>query len=390
MPLLVVAGGIGLGCASDSAQEPPYRYSVPDSVGDGWVTASLEEVGMDRAPILSMMETLRSLPNHWIHGIVVARGGRLVFEEYFSGTDLDLARLADGLFFRDVDFGRDSLHSVASVTKSVTSILAGIALERGEISGADATLAEWFPEHEAASQLEGVTVEHALTMTTGIPWDESAAYDDAANDLGAMIWSDDPLARMLAAAPEVPPGERWVYNSGTTNLLGEVIRRATGAPLGAYARDHLFGPLQITDFDWYGFPADPHMAVASSSLYLRPRDMAKIGQLYLDGGTWNGDRIVSEDWVARSVKPAVAGVEGSLRLDDPGYGYLWWTGGFPNTGAATYYAAGFGGQFIFVLPDRDMVVVFTGGGFDGGDYDPVRRIMDEFLVPAATEPVRPG
>jgi CubicO group peptidase (beta-lactamase class C family) len=389
IPLLVLACGIGQGCASDSVPEPTYRYSVPESTGDGWETASLEEAGMDPAPVITMMETLRGFPDHWIHGIVVAKGGRLVFEEYFPGTDLDLARLAEGLAFREVSFGRDSLHSVASVTKSVTSILAGIAIDRGDISGTDAALMEWFPEQEAAAQLQGITLEHALTMTTGIPWDESAAYDDPANDLGAMIWSDRPIAAALQRETESPPGERWVYNSGTTNILGEAIRRATGTPLAGYAREHLFGPLQIADFVWYGFPADPDMGVASSSLYLRPRDMAKLGQLYLDGGAWAGERVVSEEWVARSVEPAVNGVDSSLSLEDPGYGYLWWTGTFARGPTAAFYAAGFGGQFIFVLPDLEMVVAFTGGGFEGGDYEPIRRIVNEFLIPAAGGAVPP-
>lgn len=381
---------LAAGCVPDAPATDPWIYAVPEATGDGWETASLADAGMDPAPVTAMMEALRGFPDHWIHGIVVARGGRLVFEEYFPGTDLDLARLADGLAFREVAFGRDSLHSMASVSKTATSILAGIAVDRSELPGTDAPLMRWFPDAETGGDLRGVTLEHVLTMTTGIPWDESPAYDDPANDLSATIWGDDPVGMVLGATPEADPGERWVYNSGTTNLLGEVVRRATGVPLAEYAREHLFTPLQIDDFAWYGFPADPDMAVASSTLYLRPRDAAKLGQLFLDGGTWKGERIVSREWVERSVGPAVTEVEGSLELDDAGYGYLWWTGVFPNSRAATYYAAGFGGQFVFVLPDLDMVVAFTGGGFEAGDYGAVRQMVDEFLVPAAQMPAAEG
>ena len=157
-----------------------YRYAVPMATGDGWETASLQSVGVDPAPVVAMMEALRGFPDHWIHGIVVAKDGKLVFEEYFSGTDLDLARLAEGLAFREVAFGRDSLHSMASVSKTVTSVLTGIALDRGELPGMDAPLLGWFPGRDPAGDLGGMTLEHVLTMTTGIPWDESPAYEDPA------------------------------------------------------------------------------------------------------------------------------------------------------------------------------------------------------------------
>ena len=176
-----------------------------------------------------------------------------------------------------------------------------------------------FPEYaELSDEGKGeITLRQMLTMTSGIPWDESYSFNDARNDLGHMVFfSPDPVRYVLEKRLTSRPGEMWVYNSGTTNLLGEILNRKTGTPLVEYARDNLFNPLGITSFEWLSFPTSPQMAVTSSLLYLKPRDMAKIGQLYLQQGNWNGIQIVSPQWV-RGIDCHISAVTHRLRARIP-------------------------------------------------------------------------
>jgi CubicO group peptidase (beta-lactamase class C family) len=339
---------------------------------------------MDTGPMIELMRDLRDHPDHWVHSILVVKDGKLVFEEYFSGDDVDLSDLESGLAYVTKDFRWSSLHSANSVSKSVTSMLVGIALDEGLLSGTQSTMFSYFPDyaHLADATTGRITLEQMLTMTTGLPWSEAYPYDDPRNDLVSMVLSDDPVGYVLGLPAFAEPGTRFVYNSGTANVLGEIVRRASGRTLAEFAREHLFGPLGIESFEWYGFPHAPEMMVASSTLYLRPRDMAKIGQLCLDGGVRNGTRVVSQRWCSLSTREAVATVDSPVPSLDPGYGFLWWRGTFSTGRTRTYFAAGWGGQFIFVLPDARMVVVLTAGSW-GREYDPLLEIVNGYVLPAA-------
>jgi CubicO group peptidase (beta-lactamase class C family) len=382
---LLIGTILACSCAQLGLGEKGYTYQVPEQTSDGWQTASLKEVGMDTGRMVDFMNDLAEYPDHWVHGIVVVKDGKLVFEEYFPGEDIDLSNLGQGLAYATRDFDRDTLHSLASDSKSVTSILLGIAIDKGLVGGTQESMVSYFPDYAdlCTGQKNQITLEHLLTMTSGIPWDEGYPYDDPRNDLTAMVSSDDPIAYVLGKTMVAAPGTHFIYNSGTANLLGEIIRRASGLTLADLAEQYLFAPLGIDAYAWYAFPNAPEMTVASSTLYLRPRDMAKIGQMYLDGGTWNGTRVVSESWVAQSTQEAVSTVESPVSSLDPGYGYLWWRGTFPTGDTETYYAAGWGGQFIFVLPEPRLVVALTAGGFEDGDYAPLLQIVNDYVLPAA-------
>lgn len=363
------------------------QYQVPMQTNDGWQTASLSEVGMEPARMEALMAALEEHPDHWIHSMLVVKDGKLVFETYFPGEDLDLSDMGNGLASKYQKFDRDSLHCMASVSKSITSILMGIAIDRGLVESVQDPMLGYFPEYSHLSDVvkDEITIEDMLTMSSGLPWSEAAPYDDPRNDLAAMLMADDPIAFVLSKETVANPGTVFIYNSGTTNLLGEIIHRASGKTLLDYAAQNLFDPLGIESYAWYPFPNATDMMVASSTLYLRPRDMAKIGQLYLDGGVWNGKQVVSEDWVSRSIQESIGMVASESSMPDlnPAYGYQWWLGTFSTGNTATYFAAGYGGQFIFVLPEPRMVIVFTAGGFDADNYDAVVQIVNQFLLPAA-------
>jgi CubicO group peptidase (beta-lactamase class C family) len=358
-----------------------YAYRVPDETDDGWETASLADIGMDEAPIIEMMNELTRRNEDHVHGIVIIKDGRLVLEEYFSGEDLELS---SGLDFAHRDFDGDTLHCQASASKTVTSILLGIAIDHGLVQGVHEKMLSFYPEHSDLDdpQRGEITLRHMLTMSTGIPWDESAPYDDPRNSLNQQYNSDDPIRHVLGLPLTETPGTTFIYNSGTTNVLGDIVRVASGQALPEFAEQHLFAPLGITTYDWIGFPLAPDIAVASSTLYLRPRDMAKIGQLYLQGGEWNGESIVSSEWVAESTAESidVPPSENPMPRLVNGYGYQWWRGTFANGETDTYFAAGWGGQFIYVLPELDMVIVFTGGHFQGSLQGFYSMINDHILA----------
>ncbi len=361
-----------------------YSYQVPEQTNDGWITASLTDVGMDAAPLIDLMSELsRQNVNH-VQSILLIRDNKLVFEEYFGGLDLDLTNNQLNFVHKDFDF--NTLHCQCSASKSIMSILLGIAIDQGFVQGVQQKMFSYFPEHSDLNdtEKEKITLEHMLSMSSGIPWDESYPYTDSRNDLNQMFYSADPIRYVLGKSIVAPPGTQFIYNSGTTNLLGDVVRRSTGLTLADFANQYLFTPLGITSFDWIGFPNAPHIAIASSTLYLRPRDMAKIGQLYLQKGVWNGNRIVSENWVTEStlesmyVPPSRNPIPGFIKS----YGYQWWRGTFSNGNIETYFAAGWGGQFIYVIPDMNMVIVITAGDFEGQGYQGFYSLINDYIMVA--------
>jgi CubicO group peptidase (beta-lactamase class C family) len=312
-----------------------------------------------------------------VHSLLVVKDGKLAFEQYFPG---DAWSPADGQAGGDVEFDAGTLHYMASVTKSITSALVGIAIDRGAIGGVDEKLFSFFPEyaHLQDGGKEALTLEHLLTMTSRLSWNENELpYTDPANDFVGLYRAPDPLAYVLGRPLEGEPGQGWEYNGGSVDLLGAVVARTTGQGLDAFAEEHLFGPLGIDEYRW-DF-VRPDFIDAAGGLHLRPRDMAMLGLLYLNGGEWNGRRVVPEAWVETATQPH-ASVPGGGE-----YGYLWWRSTYAlDAGAVQAFSAiGWGGQWIIVFPELDMVVVFTGGNYAG--EDPVERIVARHLLPAVEE-----
>jgi CubicO group peptidase (beta-lactamase class C family) len=357
-----------------------HPYQVPPGTGDGWATASLQEVGMAEEPITALLQRLDKQQGGGINSLLIVKDGLLVLESYYPGDDITIN---DGLTFTSKQFDRDTLHCLASASKSVTSIMFGIASDQGSVSDLDERVFDSFPEYADLSggEKSQLTLRHMLNMTAGFPWDEDTyAYTDERNDLNQMYFSPDPVRYMLEKPLLDPPGEVFRYGSGVTNLLGEILNRKTGKPLAEFAGESLFLPLGITDYQWLAFPEAPEMAVASSLLYLRPRDMAKIGQLMLDGGVWNGRQIVSADWVKESTDESVPlSQELAPVFEETGYGYQWWRGRFKNGATEAIFAGGWGGQFIFILPKLEMVVVLTGSNYTG-NYANVLDLVNRYLL----------
>ncbi len=322
---------------------------------------------MDDMPIILFMNKLLNDLDHRIHGILIIKEGKLVLEEYFPGETFYHGPLTT--------FNRDIKHNLASVTKSFTSAITGLAIDRGLILDVDQKVFSFFPEFFELrdEEKDKITLEHLLTMTSGLEWDESTyPYTDPRNDVFQIFNQSDPIRFVLNKTVLTGPGTSFHYSSGSTNVLGEIIRKATGVRADSFAGDYLFAPLEITDYQWEELPNN--VLYASGDLKLKPRDMAKLGELYLNGGRWKGKQIISEKWVNASIQSYTTAIQ------DWEYGYQWWlfTYEVDIEQIESFSASGWGGQKIFVFPDLDMVVVTTAGYYDEPDLE---FHIDGFLIP---------
>ena len=351
---------------------PDDERTVTDA--SDWQPIDPAEAGC--APDLA--DRLADLRSSWapgLHGLVVIRHGRIVFEQYGAGEDFTWNESLGS-----VTFGPAMLHDVRSVTKSVVSLLYGIALAAGRVPGLGGAAAPALPGYSdlaADSQRARLTVEHALTMTLGLEWDESVPYTSTANSEIAMEMAPDRFRFVLERPIVEEPGTRWRYSGGASALLGQLIAKGTGQPLQDFARGALFEPLGITAFEWLA--GRDGVAAAASGLRLAPRDLARIGQAVLDRGRWSGRDVIPAAWLREALRPRVRIDEGRQ------YGYQWYLGTFPppaDEGAAPLRwvgAMGNGGQWLIIVPDRDLVVAITAGELqlshrvDDAHHRPERR-----------------
>ncbi|MFZ5778817.1 MAG: serine hydrolase domain-containing protein [Pseudomonadota bacterium] len=318
-----------------------------------------------------------------VHAVVVARGGRLVLERYFAGADR-----ARGRALGVVDFGPDTLHDLRSVSKSIVGLLYGIALQAGKVPPPEAPLMASFPQYAdlAADPARAAwRVGHVLTMTMGTDWDElGVPYTDPTNSEIAMDAAPDRYRFVLERPVVLPPGSRWTYCGGAIALLGHMIAEGSGQGLHDFARRNLFEPLGLHATEWL---ADGRgEPLAASGLRLRPRDLARLGQLMLQGGSVDGRQLVPADWLMRSLTPAVSCDE--VRR----YGYHWYMGdmGFIVPAAPRWNrnrlerfwgAYGNGGQRLWVVPGLDLVVAVLAGNYDTPDqWVPPTRVMREVVL----------
>ena len=336
---------------------------VPVARDDGWSVASVNEDRLiDRAALCRMADRLAASSDANVHAVLVARGGKLLFERYFRGSD-EVPLLIYLRRVKNVTFDADTLHDMKSVSKSVASLAVGIAIDRGLIRSVDEPIFSFFPELSDlhSPEKDRLRLAHALTMTMGLKWVEAVPDNEGNNDEERMHMAPDPCRYVLSLPVTAPPGQEFFYNTGALTLVSAIVRKATGRPLDEFARAVLFEPLGITGFEWIRVKGD---ADAGGGLRLRPRDMAKIGQLVLAGGRWNDRQVVSKAWIDASTTPRT---EASSNYS---YGYLWWLGRSPFNGREVHWPAGLGrgGQSIRIVPELDLVVAVTAGYYQ--DYSP--------------------
>lgn len=325
-------------CGVASSPTPVQRDYWPTKE---WRESTPDKQGMDFGHFKLLREHIKENLPH-MRSVLVIRHGYLIFEEYYQGAPND---------YQDV----------ASVAKSVISALIGIALQKGYIKSLDQKVVEFYPEYitpKTDPQIRDITIEHLLTMTSGLEQETDFGED----------WFKSTLAQSVSSTP----GQVFHYNDAAVHLLSGILTRATHMTAIEFGNKYLFQPLGIPSPPWETDSQGNN--VGGDGLSLRPREMAKIGYLYLHQGFWDGQQLVPAKWIQASTEKHTTA---DILPDD--YGYLWWV--TTVEGHAAYFAAGFGGQFIYVVPDFDLVVVMTGNA-DLPEFPQHLDIVRLFLLPA--------
>ncbi len=377
-------GSGGGGSTSATPVAPPVQtLPVPVQTDDGWETASLAEVGIDERLIRDAVSRVRAGGFNEIHGFLIVRNGKLVFEEYGSGRMYDYDYGRPDHLGPVIQFDRDRKHITHSVSKSFLSTLIGIAIQEGYITGSDASLLGFFPEviNVNDPRKAAITLTDTMSMTTGLQWNEwdVAAMDFQNNDATRFQQAQNPPEYFFGKAMAHEPGSSFYYNTAGFQMTGEVLRRATGMQVDEFAAQYLFGPLGVTDFDWPQF--EHGLVYLVGDLFLKPRDMARFGQLVLQGGQWQGRQVVPAGWLdgasSQRVSVAHVGYKGF-----GGYGLYWWSKTYVVGGQSIrgIHADGLAGQAIMVFPDLDLVVVVTSGNYNRPELE--HALVADYVLPA--------
>ena len=322
----------------------------PKETNDGWISGTLKESKIDSALISKMVESINSGQFGKVHSVLIARNGKLVFEKYF-----------DGFFIND-------LNSLQSCTKSVGSLLIGIAIDKGYIKSVDEKILDFFSYYanEADKNWQDVKLKHLLTMSSGINWEGNV--HDRIYEI-----SRDVIETTFEQKFSHKPGEIFEYRNPQSDLLSKIIMISSKKTVQDFAEGYLLNPLQITEFRWANFKNNDY-PLMSGSLALSPRDMLKIGQLVLNKGKWNSKQIVSEKWIEESTTP-------KIKTDQTfDYGYLWWIGKSQSKpGLKAIFAMGISGQHIIIFLGINTVVVTTA---DNSNKNPeyLLKMVDDYII----------
>lgn len=365
--------------------EPPYRYRRPEGTGDGWETAGAGETGMDEAALAQVVQQIidsdpAARPPTLIHSILVAHRGKLVLEEYFFG------------------YGRDMPHDTRSAGKTFSSVLLGSAMMHGARISPETRIYDLFrnrgPFANPDPRKARITLAHLMTHTSGLACND---YDDQSPGNEGTMWSQERQPDWWRYTLDLPmvhePGSRYAYCSANTNLVGGALAVGTGIWLPELFHERVAGPLQFGRYHW-NLSANGEGYLGGGA-FMRPRDLLKVGQAYLNGGVWRGRRIVEAAWVERSTAPVVEINEQTTGIDAENFGNFygrgqdalaWHLNPLTSGGRAyrSYEANGNGGQILLVVPELDLAVVFTGGNYlQGGVWGRWRQqIVGDRIIPA--------
>lgn len=318
---------------------------------DGWQTSTPEEQGMDSEKLADMLTFIQD-EDYNIDSVTIVRNGYLVTDANFY------------------PFQPDSKHIIHSCTKSVVSALIGIAIEQGYIENVQVPVLDLFPERTVANltaEKEAMTLEDVLNMATGLDCQDSYLY--RWRGLNEMRQSQDWVQYVLDLPMVEEPGKKFEYCNGASFLLSAIIQETTGMTAFEFAEENLFSPLGISDVIW---PTNPQgISIGWGELRMRPHDMAKIGYLFLNDGWWQDEQVVPASWVEASTRKHIS----SRTLED-GYGYQWWV-----NDSGMFMALGYRGQYIVVVPEEELVVVFTSDLGDSSFFVP-RDLITGYILPA--------
>lgn len=346
-------------------QTNEYVYKIPKKLNDGWEVSSLQDEGIDVAGIEEVSREIRDIDSYEnVLSMLVVKNGKLVHEEYSPYCQ------------------RNTLHWLASITKTVTSTLIGIAIDKGFIESVDAKLYELLPQF--ADQFEDpqkrkVALKHIMTMTSGLWWNEQVSYNNPENSEWQMVESEDWMSYVVSRPMRSEPGEIFYYNTGGIHLLSAVIKSVSGQYAHQFAEKYLLHPMGIYAYQWNKDPMGyPCTGGTDGGIGLRTRDIAKFGWLFLKDGKWKGKQIISEKWVREAPTTHVT-TKGRGRS----YAFNWMTGRRIIHGKRFEFTAsfGYGGQTLYIVPEYDLIIVFTCelSGRDSGVNRLVKKTFEAII-----------
>jgi len=380
--LVIVAISL-IGCKTEG---PATKVEWP---GRDWAMSAPDKVGLDDRPLHVLDADLKSGKYPLVDSFAVFRCGKQVFGRKYEHDYAQIygkeaktrgplnARLTGPYNYFDPAwhpyYHGTELHSMQSVSKTVSSVIIGIAMARGDFkAGLDTPVLNYFDAAKVKNVNERkrrMTLQHVLTMTAGLTWIEDVPYDDPRSDSSLMEATDDWVQYVIDKPMAAEPGKVFDYSSGVSELLAHIFLKETGQDIDSYGQKYLFEPMQIEHF-WkktYLGAVD-----TEGGLYLRPEDLAKIGYLYLQDGNWNGKQMISRDWVKQSLTPFIQAEE------DYKYGFKWWLLARKDAEELVWMARGFGGQNLIVYPREELMATFTGWDILGStdpEHEFVARVL---------------
>ncbi len=327
---------------------------------DGWVVeTNAPAAGFDEQRLCELLKEFAASKVNF-HSLVIERHGKLVAESYKRGKDETIYTL----FATSKDFDAATQHDVRSISKSVVSLLWGIAETEGKTPPLNTPVLDLLPDlaHLKNQGREAITLGHLLTMSSGLDWNEPNTYN-ARNDEFGLYWRSSQSRYLFDRPMAAPAGTRYNYNGGGTAVLAQILSTRVGMSRPDYARRMLFEPLGIIDWEWQNDVRGRPLSFAG--LRLQPRDMARVGRMVIGEdkipGKWQGKQIVPAAWLTASPRGHIN------MLNEPGwqYGYQWWVGKIDALGTKRDWSGGFGngGQRLFMVPELDLVVVITAGEY---------------------------
>ncbi|MEW7292814.1 serine hydrolase domain-containing protein [Aquimarina sp. 2304DJ70-9] len=338
-----------------------YLYSQPKELDDGWRTNNLRSHNIDTTRVYQLFSQLQNRKNK-LHSILLVKNNELIIEEYFNENSIDKP------------------HDLRSTTKSIRSILMGIAIDKGFVDDVNDPISKYLKSHVPTKNLdkrkEKITIANLLAMSSGF---ECNDWDKNSKGQEDKVYRKKDWIQYTLDLPMVnKPGKVSNYCSMGAILIAEIISQSSGMTIGKFAEMYLFKPLGINNLKW-GHTSDKEVIPSGKRLYMTSRDMAKIGQLILNNGKWNNEQIVSQKWVEESTtsKTKITGID---------YGYFWWNIPFKinEKVVVSKTATGNGGQYIMVFPELDMVAVFTGGAYNSQEDKVPFAIMKDIFLPTFT------
>ncbi len=364
-------------CSQPPVRDANYHYAKPASLEDGLLTDHIANSNINSNKIIELTKLILqdSFPN--IHSVLIAKDNKLIYENYFSGKDENWgSRL--GYAKHDVNI----LHDTRSISKSVVAACIDIAIQQQKIKSIDDPIFNYLTDYQEYKTIENekITIRELLTMSSNIAWDEDVPHGTSANDETQMERSGNPIKYVLNRPMKTSAASAWKYNSGGVQVLAEIIKSVSGDNIDKFAEKYLFAALGIQKYKWT--KSHRKFQAAASGLRLTSRDLLKFGLLYLNNGQWNGKQIISENWVAQTLKTQVYRDTNSKTK---GYSFLFWTEteSINSKPFELVIARGNGGQRIFLHKASNMLVVITAGNYNKkGIVNDGQMALTKFILPA--------